>query len=207
MAKEDLRIMKTKEKLSKALIVLLKEKGIKEIKISELCESAGVSRATFYNNFDSVEEVLFYYIEKIERPLELALERNLSRIDLTYKLSLPSLWKAFLFPIVAELERIKDDVAEIFDDDEISQELYGFILVFIKKSMFRIMPYFKTKIDLNVPEQIAVDYSAGGMCSLIFSLMKSGDRYTLEEKQYYVYHYVFEMGYSYYLSHNMVKGE
>ena len=206
MVKEDQRIIKTKEKFSQALISLLKEKSVQDIKISELCERAHISRATFYNNFTTIEDVLNYYIEKFEVPLEAALERDLQHLDLSSNLNLPSLWKAFIFPIVEELEKISNDIYEIFNDDKLSQDLYQVILRFIEKSMYRILPFFKTQVNINVPDEVAIPYCAGGMCSLIFALIKAGDKYTLEEKQYYVYHFVFEMDYIYYKDQNLIKG-
>lgn len=50
----------TKEKLRVALIDLLGEKGITEIKINELTKAANVSRGSFYRNFDSIDALLDY---------------------------------------------------------------------------------------------------------------------------------------------------
>ena len=40
------------ESLTEALIQLMRKKPLAEIKISELCDKAGVSRVSFYRNFD-----------------------------------------------------------------------------------------------------------------------------------------------------------
>lgn len=44
--------------LMDALLELLAENPIQDISISELCERAGVGRASFYRNFESKEDVL-----------------------------------------------------------------------------------------------------------------------------------------------------
>ena len=49
--KEDLRVQKTKKALSEAFIALLSEKTFEEITINELCDTAGVRRATFYKHY------------------------------------------------------------------------------------------------------------------------------------------------------------
>ena len=50
-----------------ALLKLLGEKPIEKISISELCETAGIGRASFYRNFDSKEDILRTYILRIFR--------------------------------------------------------------------------------------------------------------------------------------------
>ena len=49
--KEDLRVKKTKKALHTAFLTLLSEKTFEEITINELCETAGVRRATFYKHY------------------------------------------------------------------------------------------------------------------------------------------------------------
>ncbi len=44
---------------------LLRDKPIGNISISELCDFAGIGRASFYRNFESKEDILRGYINKI----------------------------------------------------------------------------------------------------------------------------------------------
>lgn len=53
------------EHITDALLKLLEEKPIGEISISELCDFAGIGRASFYRNFESKEDILRRYIHKI----------------------------------------------------------------------------------------------------------------------------------------------
>lgn len=46
-----------------ALMVMLKENSAEKISISKLCSIAGVSRAAFYHNYNSIEDVL---VDKIK---------------------------------------------------------------------------------------------------------------------------------------------
>lgn len=50
--------------LSEALEKLLKEKPLKKITVSELCVKAGVGRVSFYRNFDSLEDILVFSLNK-----------------------------------------------------------------------------------------------------------------------------------------------
>ena len=55
----------TREALFEALYLLIEEKEYKQIKVTELCEKAGVSRQAFYRNFSSIDEVLEERVVKI----------------------------------------------------------------------------------------------------------------------------------------------
>lgn len=53
------------EHITDAILELLQEKLIGDISISELCDLAGIGRASFYRNFESKEDILRRYINKI----------------------------------------------------------------------------------------------------------------------------------------------
>ena len=63
--KEDLRVTKTKKALADAFMRLLSEKSFEDITINELCESAGIRRATFYKHFTDK----FQYLASFTRSL------------------------------------------------------------------------------------------------------------------------------------------
>ena len=60
-----LRKRRSQEKLQIALAKHLQEQTIDEITIGELTKTAGVSRQTFYSNFDSKQSILLNRIETI----------------------------------------------------------------------------------------------------------------------------------------------
>lgn len=53
------------EHITNALIGLLQDKPLSDISIIELCDTAGIGRASFYRNFESKEDILRRYIHKI----------------------------------------------------------------------------------------------------------------------------------------------
>ena len=53
------------EHITDALLELLQSKTIDQISISELCDAAGVGRASFYRNYECKEDILKMYIRKI----------------------------------------------------------------------------------------------------------------------------------------------
>ncbi|CDQ41671.1 TetR/AcrR family transcriptional regulator [Virgibacillus salexigens] len=56
----DARIRRTMKQLKKSLICLLSEKQISEITIKELCDTAGITRQTFYLRFDDLDQCILY---------------------------------------------------------------------------------------------------------------------------------------------------
>lgn len=53
------------EHITESLLTLLEDKAIADISISELCDNAGIGRASFYRNFNSKEDILRAYINKL----------------------------------------------------------------------------------------------------------------------------------------------
>ena len=54
-----------KTELTKALLSLLEKKMLNEITISELCSRAGLSRLSFYRNYDSMEDIIREHLSGI----------------------------------------------------------------------------------------------------------------------------------------------
>lgn len=57
--------LRVKHSITNALLLLLKEKSISEISITEIIKTAGVARASFYRNYASKESVLTTLISDI----------------------------------------------------------------------------------------------------------------------------------------------
>ena len=68
--KKDLRIIKTKDSLRKALLSLLREKELKEISVTELCRRATINRGTFYLHYKDVHGIMEEYWNHIMTDLK-----------------------------------------------------------------------------------------------------------------------------------------
>lgn len=53
------------EYITEALLLLMKKKEYKDISITEICDKAGVTRMSFYRNFDSKEDILEKWVTVI----------------------------------------------------------------------------------------------------------------------------------------------
>jgi len=60
--KEDYRVVKTKRALVSALEELLRREKFEDITVNELCDAAGVRRATFYKHFKDKYDFLSYSV-------------------------------------------------------------------------------------------------------------------------------------------------
>ena len=67
--KQDKRSQSSANNIYQGLVRLLKHRPYESISISTLCEEANISRATFYRNFDIIEDVLTWYAEKLLRSI------------------------------------------------------------------------------------------------------------------------------------------
>lgn len=56
--RENQRVQLTKRLLKEALLKLLREKPLEQISVSELCRTADINRATFYNHYAIPQDVL-----------------------------------------------------------------------------------------------------------------------------------------------------
>lgn len=75
----DVRVARTRKRLKDALLKLLGEKSIHELKVKELAEQAGVNRVTFYDHYDSLENLLWELVEDKLREYERIIELKETR--------------------------------------------------------------------------------------------------------------------------------
>ena len=67
--KNNQRRRETIAAIDAAFVSLLKEKELKDISVSELCEKAEINRSTFYENYEDVFALVNAYSEKIENQI------------------------------------------------------------------------------------------------------------------------------------------
>ncbi|MBQ8321015.1 MAG: TetR/AcrR family transcriptional regulator [Clostridia bacterium] len=63
--KEDLRIKKTKLALTDAFTELMAQETFENVNVNQLCDKAGIRRATFYKHFSDKYDFLTYYIKAL----------------------------------------------------------------------------------------------------------------------------------------------
>ena len=99
MKKIDVRVQRTFNQLMAALMELMTEKGFENLSVSEICDKAGVHRATFYKHFEDKLEFIRYCFENQLSTIE---------IDVIIKVPSPDNIKKGIMFCVDEIFRFVD---------------------------------------------------------------------------------------------------
>lgn len=82
-ADDSAKVLQTKRILAEQLMELLEHKSFKKITVNDICQSAMVSRSTFYLHFEDKYQLFRYCIEQELRRLESAIrERDIKAVTL-----------------------------------------------------------------------------------------------------------------------------
>lgn len=174
--KIDLRIVKTKKKLTEALFSLLEETSYEQIKISDLCEKAGVSRATFYNNFLTIDDVLAYYFKEAESKV---VDDFISRFKQN-NYSFSSAYRLLVHDIVTTVSNDKNHIISILSKNTFSQVYMG-IQTFNNDCIGNFLNYFKDEIS-NLSTGFISSYLAGASTGVLFYLLQHPEEIKTEEE-------------------------
>ena len=158
----DLRKRRSQEKLQVALAHHLQTQTIDEITIGELTKTAGVSRQTFYSNFDSKQSILLNRIEGLFEKSWVKLERLLENDQVGreefVELSVKSL--------LEECDRERTLMRAAFTGQAGIQCL-SLLKVFVSKLISeRILYQFDHNFDSHQLDTIS-DFYAGGVIGTI----------------------------------------
>lgn len=160
--KTDLRIVKTKKKLSDALIELLEEQNYDDIKISDLCQRAGVSRATFYNNFNSTDDVMNYYFFLTEEKIKASFLSKLKQYNYSFRDAYRSLVHTLLLTITSD----ENHIVSILSKNSASQ-IYMALQTFDEECIDMLVEYYKDQI-FGVSSGLVSSILAGAATGIIF---------------------------------------
>lgn len=144
----DRRQKKTRLAIEKALLELLQTKSIDMISISELSEKADINRKTFYNNYNSVEEVA----QGIDRKVAAFIFDKLpKKITISNEIEIYNLLLEFTTSIEPHKDLLKQ-MARNSNSITITEHLKDQILPYIEKSLSSyniapaVIPYINSYI-------------------------------------------------------------
>ncbi len=156
MKKENQRIKLTKRLFRDALLTLLKKKPLQKINISELCQTAGLNRATFYRHYALPQDILNEMQAEI-----IAETRELSSIPKN-----PRELRMIIVKICNLLERRAEVIKVIIEYD------FEFELIKIfKEHIYEILRAAKLRNNNSAMDeesiQLIASYCAGGGYQLL----------------------------------------
>lgn len=158
---EDARIRKTKEKLSTALIQLLKEQDFIEITPAKICEKAEINRSTFYRNYRNTTQLK----DEMERKILDSVDWSDRDFDLVY--SRKSILKQLDFL------REKRDAFSALSSNCFKESIFDKISRKLISSAISQYPKYQDKVSRQEYEKNCV-FLIGGMVSIIFNWYTDG---------------------------------
>lgn len=180
--KEDIRIIRSKFELNKALFQLLKEKSFSKITVIDICETAKINRMTFYNHYQDKYDLFNDSIEKGFKALREDYEKKTKNLDIhknTYEcLSiLAEIFVEFVYhnvPVLTHiLEQNEDNLASFMFKKALDNAFSDVIL----------NAGFKSN---NPPLSLVVAFFAGGSSSLFEYWIQNKDTISKEDFLEYI---------------------
>lgn len=170
MNKNDLRVVKTKKIIHSALLDLLKTKPLSQIKVTELCNIAEISRGTFYFHYQEVGNVLEELFEHVMKDLELSYAEPFKNGFNYYQ------------------HNLEPDMIKIFHHVKTNEAFYKIILAedaFMKYYYLFYDAICKLQTDSkygnNEQDKFSIAYSANAMIGLIIEWYKRDFKDSVEE--------------------------
>ena len=154
----DKRMLRTREAIRCALLSLLNQKDVSQIRVSELTEKAAISRKTFYLHYSSVDGVL----QELENEIEQWLLAQLAQSDV---------WdnRHDLYSILSRMDRALQEHETYSCYLENRRSRY-FLMYRLKNSIVRMV---KEQLQQNIPGaeedmEAAADFAVSGVLSMYY---------------------------------------
>lgn len=168
--KENIQVARSKEWITNALIKLLKKNPFRKISIEDITKEAGVTRPTFYRNFESKEDVLINQGRKIYEKLMLDLELNLKEGRDT-------------FSSIKKIVLVFNDYADLFK------------ILLENKQEYLIMQSFEVEISnilkiifgLEKEDRYKIKFYEGALFSIAVEWLKNSQKESVEELSGIIY--------------------
>lgn len=165
---------RTDKLIMTAFAKLLEKYPITKISVTDICEEAMIKRATFYNHFESKEQLVMVLIDNIKEELFESIIDNdsqCSTIDLFYKIA----EKTINF-VTENREKMALAIKNINIDS------YNMlILESINQSFKYILGHSKNKIKNDIPIELITRFYSGGCANLIMWWLTTENSYTKED--------------------------
>ena len=171
--KEDLRIVKTKASLYRALIDIMKRKPFEDIRVSEICKKSLINRSTFYDHFNDKNELLFAMIQDMKNELKenLVVEEKQE----TIKEASMQILKALLNHIDKN-KKIYSSVVKINENSIAKDMMVNTLLEMVTKEIDK-----NFNNNTTIPTKTMVLFYASGVISIVTEALKDPNTFNPDE--------------------------
>ena len=179
MGSKEIQKIQSKSLIVQSLLYLMRKKSFHEIKITEICNKAGVSRLSYYRNFESKEDIVLYYFNN---NFEKIMERIVMMDNISYKQLIEILFSHFMEHLEDNKLFFRDKLIyliSISSDDYLKKFMKvvfkdnshdDFILKFLQGGIMNIMIGLMTEEENHSAEDIAV------RVDVIYKMLREGKR-------------------------------
>lgn len=163
----DLRIAKTHESIQQALLVLLKEKPLEEITVSELCRIAKINRGTFYLHYKNIHGVFEKYFEEIVEDLKCSIHAPYHEMDQ----GVEDL-EADMIQIFHHVKKYEPFYCIVFDE-QIPMKYYYMLFHSIRTFVAEIAYFLQKGEPVNLPD-FQVSYQTNAIMGILLEWHQEG---------------------------------
>ena len=157
-----------------AFIKLLEKHPISKISVTDICEEAVIRRATFYNHFESKEQLLIILMDSLKEQLFQSI------IDNSDKYSINDLFYKIAEKTINFVAENKEKIAQTIKN--INLDSYNTLLLeSINQSFKYIIGHSKNKIKLDIPIELITRFYSGGCANLTMWWLTTENNYTKED--------------------------
>ena len=173
--KEDLRVIRTKKALADAFMQMLNEKPLDEITINELCDVAGIRRATFYKHYSDKFDFFGSYICQLrDRFDKLFIDSDNDALTADY--------------YVAYAKRLVSFINEhsVAIDNILNSNMFPMVMEIIVERNYRdtcdrLRISVERGMELSASIEVTASMCAGGVARSVYNWLKNGKKLSPDE--------------------------
>ena len=172
---EDLRVIKTKNALHNAFFAMLSEMELEDITINNLCDRAGIRRATFYKHFDDKIDFITYIIKDVRVSFDSAFNNgNDAQLSVEY-------YVKYTQAVVAFLSRHEQAIAKILASSMRSVFIETFIYQNHLDTMARLERSVSNGLVITASPKSVAGMIVGGVFVNVINWFEHRDTYLAED--------------------------
>lgn len=182
---EDIRIIKTKRALNKALAKLLTEIPYPKMSIIDICKEAKVHRATFYNYFKSKDDLFIYCIKNVNQHFIENFHEE-KKISFSTRNELLNYVVDSYIDKCHKLSKYIKKVVEV----QTPEKIYYVLSRSIYECLYQVLSLYPNP-NQSMPKDFIANVYAGALTNIAFWYIEN-DNISIEEFTKYVKHYLNE---------------
>jgi AcrR family transcriptional regulator len=168
-------VKRTKKALADAFISLLETKHLDDITINELCDVAGVRRATFYKHYNDKFDFISAYTRSLRDEFDRDVWASAGHLDPK------EYFTVYAREAVSFINENRVAVDNLINSGLFPTALSTIIEQNLKDTEARLREYVKHGMKLSSSVEVTAAMLAGGVTSAIFYWITSGRRISAED--------------------------